>query len=231
VATPAPAIASSPAAPTAPAASDEAPVAAKPPKKARKAPPEAASSAGPASMPAGAPPAAEASSSPPPGASRATGWRAPAVEPARPTEGCWTVEADGLRAALVPNGKPLVVNHWATWCDPCADELPRLVRAAAGVADLGEFVGVSWDLFDHPGRPSAIARKVAQIADGAGVGYGNVLFTGKPAELFEICGLDVELVPQTLVIATDGRVVWHKAGVIEHDDVFPLINAVKAARA
>jgi thiol-disulfide isomerase/thioredoxin len=157
---------------------------------------------------------------------------APAARPApkRPAEGCEAVDADGLRAALVPNGKPLVVNHWATWCDPCVDELPRLVRAAAGVADLGEFVGVSWDLFDHPGKPGTIAKKVAQFADNAGVGYASVLFTGSPKELFDICGLDFELIPQTVVIAPDGRVVWHKKGVVDHDDVFPLIHAVKSAR-
>lgn len=158
---------------------------------------------------------------------------APAATPttaARPKEGCIPVDVAGLRAALVPSGKPLVVNHWATWCDPCVDELPRLVRAAAGVADLGEFVGVSWDLFDHPGKPATVAKKVAKFADSAGVGYASVLFTGTPEELFAACGLDFEQIPQTIVFAPDGRVVYHKKGVIDHDDVFPLIDAVKGAR-
>ncbi|MFZ5480369.1 MAG: TlpA family protein disulfide reductase [Myxococcota bacterium] len=154
----------------------------------------------------------------------------PPVAAKRPAEGCVPVDAEGLRAAIAPAGRPLVVNHWATWCDPCVDELPRLVRAAAGVADLGEFVGVSWDLFDHPGKPGNVAKKVAQFADSAGVGYPSVLFTGSPQELFEICGLDFELIPQTVVIAPDGRVVWHKKGAVDHDDVFPLIDAVKGAR-
>jgi thiol-disulfide isomerase/thioredoxin len=152
------------------------------------------------------------------------------VTPSRPKEGCVPVDVAGLRAALTPAGKPLVINHWATWCDPCVDELPRLVRAAAGVADLGEFLGVSWDLFDHPGKPATVAKKVAQFADSVGVGYASVLFTGTPRELFSTCGLDFEQIPQTVVIAPDGRVVYHKKGVIDHDDVFPLINAVKAAR-
>jgi thiol-disulfide isomerase/thioredoxin len=152
------------------------------------------------------------------------------VAASRPTEGCTPVDTDGLRAAMVPTGRPLVINHWATWCDPCVDELPRLVRAAAGIADLGEFIGVSWDLFDHPGKPDKVAKKVAQFADNAGVGYASVLFTGTPQELFAVCGFDVEQIPQTVVLAADGRVVYHKKGVIDHDDVFPLINAVKGAR-
>lgn len=153
----------------------------------------------------------------------------PLLSPARPTSGCRAVDLEGLRLALVPSGKPLVINHWATWCDPCVDELPRLVRAAAGVADIGEFLGLSWDLFDHPGEPQAVAKKVATFADSVGVGYPSVLFVGEPAELFAALGLDSELIPQTIVLAPDGTVAWRKNGVIEHDDVFPLIRAVKAA--
>lgn len=149
------------------------------------------------------------------------------VVASRPKEGCIPVDDAGLRAALAPAGKPLVINHWATWCDPCIDELPRLVRAAAGVADIGEFLGVSWDLFDHPGKPATRAAEVARFADSVGVGYPSVLFTGTPEQLFAITGFDWHFIPQTLVIAPDGRVVWHKKGVVDHDDVFPLIAAVK----
>ena len=148
---------------------------------------------------------------------------------ARPREGCIPVDIGQLRGALVPGNRPLVVNHWATWCEPCVDELPRLVRAAAGCGDLAEFLGVSWDLFDHPGDAAARAKQVAAFAESMGVGYASVLYTGAPEDLFAACGLDVHLVPQTLVLAPDGRVVWHKAGILEHDDVFPLIAAVKAA--
>ena len=147
--------------------------------------------------------------------------------PVRPIEGCVPVDIAGLRAAISPGDRPLIVNHWATWCDPGVDELPRLVRAAAGLGNTAEFIGVSWDLFDHPGKPEKIAAKVASFAASSGVGFASVLFTGTPAELFAACGLDVELVPQTLVLATDGRVLWHKKGILTDDDVFPLIAAAK----
>lgn len=205
------------------------PVAAKSEPKAappKSAPPPAAPKAAPPKSVAPAPAAGSDAPAPTSGPLRYA-W--PGVKARRPTEGCAPVGVDGLKAALTPDGRPLVINHWATWCDPCVDELPRLVRAAAGAADVGEFLGVSWDLFDHPGKPALVAKKVGKFADSAGVGYPSVLFTGAPEELFALCGLDVQLVPQTLVVARDGRVVWHKKGVVDHDDVFPLIEAIKAA--
>jgi len=33
-----------------------------------------------------------------------------------------------LKNLLKPNGKPLLVNFWATWCDPCREEFPDLVK-------------------------------------------------------------------------------------------------------
>lgn len=43
---------------------------------------------------------------------------------------------DGRPASLASyKGKPLVLNFWATWCDPCIAELPELDQlAASGMA-------------------------------------------------------------------------------------------------
>lgn len=174
--------------------------------------------------PAVAPVAAEASPAP-----KAAKGKAGRAAPARPSTGCAPVDTAGLLAALTPSGKPLVVNHWATWCDPCVEELPRLVRSAAGLGDVAELLGVSWDLFDHPGDAKKVAKKVGAFADSVGVGYPSVLYTGQPQELFDACKLDYELIPQTLVIAPDGTVVYHHKGMLTDDDVFPLIRAAKAA--
>lgn len=46
---------------------------------------------------------------------------------------------DGLMTELV--GTPVVVNVWAAWCEPCKDETPMLVEAAAKNPGV-QFVGV-----------------------------------------------------------------------------------------
>ena len=64
-------------------------------------------------------------------------------------------------------GKPLVVNFWATWCEPCRDEYPMLVDLAKQFAPQGvAVVGISMDddsdmnlvrrflVRNHPGFPN-----------------------------------------------------------------------------
>lgn len=43
------------------------------------------------------------------------------------------------------NAKPLLVNFWATWCDPCREEFPELVKINADYAGKIDFVVVSLD--------------------------------------------------------------------------------------
>ena len=50
-----------------------------------------------------------------------------------------------LKNLLKPNGKPLLVNFWATWCDPCREEFPDLVKIAQDYKDRVDVITVSLD--------------------------------------------------------------------------------------
>ncbi|MBA3351951.1 MAG: TlpA family protein disulfide reductase [Blastocatellia bacterium] len=63
----------------------------------------------------------------------------------------------GLRKALTPAGKPLLVNFWATWCDPCREEFPDLVKLDAEYKGKIDFITISLD------ELSEIARDVPKF--------------------------------------------------------------------
>src|SRR5437016_13730425 len=59
------------------------------------------------------------------------------------------IDLDGLKKLLQRNPKdarPLLINFWATWCDPCREEFPDLVKIDADyTAARLNFVAVSLD--------------------------------------------------------------------------------------
>ena len=65
---------------------------------------------------------------------------------------------DTLKATLhALEGKPVVVNYWATWCIPCRAEMPRLAAAATKYASSVHFLGV--DVEDDRDSAEAFAQK------------------------------------------------------------------------
>lgn len=57
------------------------------------------------------------------------------------------IDTEGLKGLLAQEKtKPLLVNFWATWCDPCRDEFPDLVKIDAEYRPKSlDFVTVSLD--------------------------------------------------------------------------------------
>ncbi|MDQ6670830.1 MAG: TlpA family protein disulfide reductase [Chloroflexota bacterium] len=97
--------------------------------------------------------------------------------------------SDALRT-----GKPVVVNFWASWCGPCADEAPALQDAARRNADRFTFVGV--DVQDLDADAQAFLRKYS-------VSYANGSGNAGPISI----QYGMRGVPETYFIAPDGRLV------------------------
>jgi thiol-disulfide isomerase/thioredoxin len=54
-----------------------------------------------------------------------------------------------LKDILKPNGKPLLVNFWATWCGPCREEFPDLVKIDNEYRGRIDFITVSLDFAEE----------------------------------------------------------------------------------
>jgi thiol-disulfide isomerase/thioredoxin len=55
------------------------------------------------------------------------------------------IDIIALKRLVRPAGKPLLVNFWATWCDPCREEYPDLVKIDQEYRGKIDFITVSLD--------------------------------------------------------------------------------------
>src|SRR3546814_8760254 len=83
--------------------------------------------------------------------------------PRRPLETVSRRDFDRILVGL--QGKPVVVNIWASWCAPCRTEMPLLERAARTYEGRVAFLGVA----SRDDRQDAAA-----FLDDVGVTYPNV---------------------------------------------------------
>lgn len=55
------------------------------------------------------------------------------------------IDTLGLKKLLKPRGKPLLINFWATWCDPCREEFPELVKIETDYRGKLDVITISLD--------------------------------------------------------------------------------------
>ena len=101
-------------------------------------------------------------------------------------------------------GKPMVVNLWASWCQPCGQELPAFSRLAASAGQNLVVLGVSTK--DDPSRAVAAGRDV-------GVRFANVFDPGVAVER----GLGRTGLPITVLVGADGGIRHVYAGPVLTD--------------
>jgi peroxiredoxin len=107
----------------------------------------------------------------------------------------FALTADTGRTVSLPEfgGKLLVLNFWATWCQPCVEETPSLSAFAAQYASKGVVVlGVSVDK-----DPAAYQRFLQR--------FRPAFLTVRDAKVHEDYGTFIY--PETYIIDASGRVL------------------------
>jgi thiol-disulfide isomerase/thioredoxin len=125
---------------------------------------------------------------------------------------------DGKEVSLASlKGKVVVVNFWATWCEPCQIEIPWMIEFQNKYAGKGfTIIGAAMDdegasvvapyvekeKFDVDGQKLPINYPVVLGNDDIGEKFGGIL------------GL-----PTSFVITRDGKIAKHIMGLVNHDDL------------
>lgn len=114
-------------------------------------------------------------------------------------------------------GKVVVVNFWATWCDPCRTEIPWLIRLQKTYESKGfTFLGVA---MDEEGKSVVDPFVQSTHFDVGGqqltMNYPIVLGNDEIADKFGgMLGL-----PTSIVISRDAKVVKRYIGLVNEADL------------
>lgn len=110
-------------------------------------------------------------------------------------------------------GRPLLINFWATWCPPCVEELPMLDRFFSEQGAHGsngfQVLGLAID------QPSAVRKFLARTP----VKFPNGMAGLQGTEMVKRLGNAAGGLPFTLVLDRVGQVVARKMGRLDPSDL------------
>ena len=119
-------------------------------------------------------------------------------------------------------GKVVLVNFWATWCEPCRAEIPELIQFQQKYGNKGFTVlGVAMDQEGKSVVAPFVAKPQFQVGgQDVAMDYPIVLGNDKLATKFGgIIGL-----PTSYVISKNGQVVKRVIGMIDQQGINRLIQ-------
>jgi thiol-disulfide isomerase/thioredoxin len=119
-------------------------------------------------------------------------------------------------------GKIVVLNFWATWCEPCQDELPPLSKLSQSYAGRNvQFVAVSIDAAKDREKIEPLLHRL---------NVDLAIWIGADLDTLEKSGLG-NVVPGTMVIDDKGQVIARVMGEARDEDVRAPLDWLLEGRA
>ncbi len=113
-------------------------------------------------------------------------------------------------------GKPLVINFWATWCGPCKIELPAFEDAYSRYGDSVGFLMVNMDGTDN--TVESVRSFLAETGYTFPVWYDT--------EFSAAFTFGVSSIPLTLFVRDDLTLWGYRMGAMEAEELETYINAL-----
>jgi thiol-disulfide isomerase/thioredoxin len=149
----------------------------------------------------------------------------PAAEDDDEEHPCSAGDSEALKSAM--SAGPVIINHWATWCESCMAET-EAVRTLVDAVNV-PILGVSWDAFEGRELNQAVAD-VAVVAHNERMNWPHIVLSDSPDDFFAAMGLENRQVPQTWFVDARGTIVHRVEGVIELEQVPALVKVAESLR-
>jgi thiol-disulfide isomerase/thioredoxin len=107
-------------------------------------------------------------------------------------------------------GRPLVINFWATWCAPCIEEMPIIDNFFRQNESKGwQVLGLAID------QPSRVRQFLSQFPVNYKIGLAGMSGT----EVSKILGNEAGGLPFTVVLDANGKLIQRKLGKLTPEEV------------
>jgi thiol-disulfide isomerase/thioredoxin len=120
------------------------------------------------------------------------------------------------------DGKPLLINVWATWCAPCREEFPDLVKIANEFNDQIDVVGISVDF------PEEIDSKIIPFLKKQNANFKNyIIKVIEPEDFINLLNENWSgAIPATFIYNGKGNQVRYLIGKQSFEEFKKVIESI-----